>query len=259
VKLAEGVFLVGGGAFTGFGLSPGKDCHIYVIQSGNQSAMVDCGMGTSQSVTSILANIRDDGLEPNEIGSLFVTHYHADHAGGAAVWRRLLDVRVLASTAGVAAMETADDEATGLALERSVGLLPSDYRVDPCKVDDPLADGEIRAFGDATITAIHSPGHSAADVSFLFSTPERKYLFTGDTVFYLGLVRFQNNPDFDFRQLGRSIHRLADLEVDGLLPGHGALCLRGARDHLRAASRSFSGTYVPNELPRPPHQLDSSV
>src|SRR5437667_5317979 len=87
LRLTEDVYLVGGSPSVGFGLSGEIDSHVYCIDGGGELALIDCGMAVGDSLERIFANLREDGLDPARIGSLFVTHYHTDHAGGAANFR----------------------------------------------------------------------------------------------------------------------------------------------------------------------------
>lgn len=68
MRLTRDICLVGGGD-TGFGLSARLDCHIYVIDGGSESAIVDAGMGGKYGATAqILANIAEDGVDPKRSG-----------------------------------------------------------------------------------------------------------------------------------------------------------------------------------------------
>jgi hydroxyacylglutathione hydrolase len=45
-------------------------------------------------------------------------------------------------------------------------------------------------------------------------------LISGDTVFYMGVGR-TDFPGGDINQLGESVERLAGLDIEYLIPGHG--------------------------------------
>jgi len=65
---------------------------------------------------------------------------------------------------------------------------------------------------------LHTPGHSPGSVSLYW--PEQKLLFTGDLIFKDGLGR-TDLPGGDGNLLKESIKRLAGLDVEWVLPGHG--------------------------------------
>ena len=80
--------MVGGGVTNAFGLSDDPDCHVYLIDGGDELALIDCGMAYGDSLERILGNVRAEGLDPARITKVIVTHYHMDHAGGAARFSR---------------------------------------------------------------------------------------------------------------------------------------------------------------------------
>ena len=90
MKLTSDIHVVGGGYY-GFDISGRLDCHVYVINSGSELAIVDPGCGINKDFDTVLSNIRDDGLDPKNIRKIFVTHYHCDHVGAAAEARTILD------------------------------------------------------------------------------------------------------------------------------------------------------------------------
>lgn len=83
----------------------------------------------------------------------------------------------------------------------------------PCKT---FSDGSMFVFGDVSIRAIHTPGHTAG--SSCFVTDE--YIFTGDTLFEEGVGRTDlptsNGADFE-----RSLEKVKKM-ITGqrIYPGH---------------------------------------
>jgi glyoxylase-like metal-dependent hydrolase (beta-lactamase superfamily II) len=64
----------------------------------------------------------------------------------------------------------------------------------------------------------HTPGHSPGAVCIYW--PHAKALFSGDLVFKDGLGR-TDLPGGDGSQLKQSIQRMAELDIEWILPGHG--------------------------------------
>ena len=81
MQLTERVYLVGSGS-VGFSITHSSDCHIYLIDGGDELALIDAGTGLGKD--EILELIEAHGFSLDDVRYLFLTHYHADHAGGAA-------------------------------------------------------------------------------------------------------------------------------------------------------------------------------
>jgi glyoxylase-like metal-dependent hydrolase (beta-lactamase superfamily II) len=80
-----------------------------------------------------------------------------------------------------------------------------------------LSEGTL-AIGDTVFRVILTPGHSPG--SLCFYCEEKKLLISGDTLFYLGVGR-TDLPGGNMEALGRSIGKLASLDIEYLVPGHG--------------------------------------
>lgn len=103
MRITDEVHLVGGGAALGFGLSDDPECHVYLVNGGAELALIDRGMADGRSLERVVANIEADGLDLDRIRYLIVTHYHMDHAGGAARVRQRFGLEVIAPVAAAAA------------------------------------------------------------------------------------------------------------------------------------------------------------
>jgi hydroxyacylglutathione hydrolase len=82
-----------------------------------------------------------------------------------------------------------------------------------------LKEGRIR-IGDKTFRVFLTPGHAPGAVCLYWE--ETKVLFSGDTVFYMGVGRTDLYGG-DMAQLHESIRRLSELDVEYLIPGHGEM------------------------------------
>jgi len=245
MRLIEGVHLVGGGD-AGFGLSHRSDGHMYAIEADGEVTLLD--VGTGLDTDAVIHHLRDDGLDPARITRLIVTHYHPDHAGGLAAWRRLTGGIVYAGRDGAAAIEAGDEETTGLAAGRRAALYPSDWHQEACPVDVPLDDGWTIDLGEMRMRGIATPGHCQGHVSFLLTGAPVSVLFSGDAVFWGGAVALQNVPDVSIAESAESLERLAALDFQGLLPGHLTISLSHGRRHVEAALEHFRKLRLPPPL-----------
>jgi hydroxyacylglutathione hydrolase len=241
VRLTERVSVVGGGA-TGLGISHTLDPNVYLLSGGEELALVDAGAGPGEA--RILKNVRSLGYDPERIEHIYLTHAHADHAGGAASLSEKLGAQVYLSELEREALENADEETLGLSIARRNGFYPDDYRLDPCKVDVPLRRDEKLRCGDLELAVMPTPGHSAGSVCFLVRIEEGTALFAGDTVFAGGQISLIVAPGSDLLALQESVTRLGGLDVASLLPGHGIFPLEGGQEHIDQVIEAF-GTMLP--------------
>lgn len=248
MRLTADVALVAGGPFTGFGLSPDFDAHVYLLDGGDELALIDCGLGTAAGRSALLGQIRTAGADVGRLRRLFVTHYHTDHAGGAGVYRSELGLTVAAAAEVADALATADGDRTQFRAASALGFYPDGYAYAACPVDDPLADGDERRVGRLTVRAIATPGHCAGHVSYLVTGGERDYLFAGDAVFAGGRILLQAIPDCDLGWTLASIRRLATMAFEALLPGHGAIVLSSGTAHVASAVAAIDRLSVPPSL-----------
>jgi glyoxylase-like metal-dependent hydrolase (beta-lactamase superfamily II) len=221
------------------------DCHVYVADGGTEAALIDCGTGLAAE--SLLRGIERTGCL-DRLSHVFVTHYHADHAGGAVGVRAEGDVRVLASAAAVSALGAGDEDRTQVAAARAAGVYPADYRYPACPVDEVVADGDSRRVGDLVVTVHASPGHCDGHLCFLVEDGERRALCTGDAIFSGGRVSIQPIPDCSPYLYARTAQRLAELPVDMLLPGHLDLVLVDGAADLARAAESFRRLVPPPNI-----------
>ena len=152
--------------------------------------------------------IRQTGVT---VETIFLTHGHIDHAGGAAELKQRLAVDIVGPhPADRPLLERL--EATG----RSYGLFGARDVVP----DRWLEDGERVTIGDLTFSILHCPGHSPGSVVFV-NTDER-FALVGDVLFN-GSVGRTDLPGGDPAALIRSIKdKLLPLGDDiTFICGHG--------------------------------------
>jgi glyoxylase-like metal-dependent hydrolase (beta-lactamase superfamily II)/rhodanese-related sulfurtransferase len=165
----------------------GKGCLSYVVGSGGDAAVIDPSLPSEV----YLEIAREHGWP---IRAVVETHVHADHLSRA---------RDLASR-------------TGATLH-----LPPQERVKFAFT--AIADGERLTVGNATLTALHTPGHTGESMSYVLNGTA---VFTGDTLFTNGVGRpdLHADPEAARRRaaaLFGSLSRLRQLPSEVVvLPGH---------------------------------------
>src|ERR1700735_2454410 len=139
MRIDDNLYLVGSGDY-GFNFSNGLDCNSYVLDTGDGLWMIDAGFDGAHK---IVENMRRCGLDPHKVRSLFVTHYHADHAGALWELRALVgpEVKVAIADSAADAIRTADEEVIGLRWAKSLGFYPSEFVWKATTVEQELVDG----------------------------------------------------------------------------------------------------------------------
>ncbi len=248
MRLSDEVYLVGGGPSLGFGLSDDPDCHVYLVDGGDELALIDCGMAAGASLDRIAANIAAEGLDLGKLRTLVLTHYHMDHAGGAARCRERFGLRVLAPRGAAPALRTGDERAVALDKAKAAGFYAPDYPFEPVAVDQELTEGERVRIGTLDLEVIDTPGHCDGHASYLLHGRQRRALFAGDAVFAGGRVVLQNIHDCSIQESAASIFKLERVAFDALLPGHGAVCWEEGTRHVALAADYCRRLGVPPNL-----------
>ncbi len=245
MRLTSDLSVIGGGD-TGFNISAPLDCHIYLIDGGTDAAIVDAGMGGKYGATEqILKNISFDGISHDRISKLFLTHYHADHAGGSADFRRRLGVEILGSPLCAKTLEIGDEEAISLPFAKKSGFYPADYLFEACPATPGLVEGATFEVGNLQLTIFETPGHSAGHVSLLVEGGEKTTLISGDLVFWGGTIIAQNIADCSIQDYAASTLKMAEVGFEAYLPGHFQPSLDNGKRHIDRAAEQFSKLMIP--------------
>ena len=241
MKIAKDIYLVGGGDIM---LSNRMDCHVYVLDGGNEKALIDAGVGLDSK--EIIHNIEEDGFDPkNDFDYILITHAHADHGGGARKLRSATGARLLAPRGEAEFIEKGGrDLDTGLKAAKESGIYPKDYVYEHSKVDRVLDHNTRLKVGRHTLRTVQVPGHSHGIAGFLVEGEPRSF-FSSDIVFIDGTVGFGNWPGCNLDNYRNNIGKLKGLGVEQLFPGHFMWTLRDGQSHLDTAIRNFRGAWLP--------------
>ena len=245
MKIADRIHVVGSGQ-VGFNLTDDYDCHVYLVDGGGEYALIDAGGG--RDTGGIVAQIEADGLDPQRVRYLLLTHAHADHAAGAAGLRAALGLRVLAAPEVATFVSQGDTRAASLDAAKQAGGYPPDFAYPACPVEGELVDGATLRVGDLTIEAIETPGHAAGHLSYVLRRSGRTSVFCGDAFFFGGRILLQNTWDCSLQDSIRTVERLAALSVDGLFPGHLTFAVNQGRRQVDKAMEHVARLLPPPQL-----------
>ncbi|HEY7850319.1 MAG TPA: MBL fold metallo-hydrolase [Ktedonobacterales bacterium] len=214
----------------------GIDCNVYVIIEADGLTLVDTGL--PWLTKRVLAGIQALGHQPQEVRRILLTHQHIDHIGGLAALVRATGAETWAHPADAPAIEgqaprEAPSGPIGL-LFRTV-LLP---RLRPARITHRVREGATLPVFSAEggLRVVETPGHTIGHISFYL--PTRKLLIAGDAVRSAG-GRLNPPPavfSLDMPMALQSIRKLAAMDVDACLPGHGSPVTTGAQALLAASA-----------------------
>jgi cyclase len=225
-----GVQKVGDGIWVA---QPDQGANVSWFLLGDEVVVIDSGPDVA-GAKAILAKIAETAGKP--VRYLIVTHAHGDHAGGVPVF-----------AAAGAQIICAENAAGGIAsvLEKANTKSRSPF----------LTLSERMGFiGGPRRAAVYwlGPAHTAGDLVVLL--PDDRILFSGDIVLNRRLPYMQA-PDMDPKSWEKILLRLAALEVDTVVPGHGEVGQKQAiADSLAYVRRvneiatRFLETRIPEEL-----------
>ncbi len=177
------------------------NCYIVVNETSGQALIIDPGADAQR----IDAYVREQQLEPCAI---LLTHGHGDHIGAVEEVRRHYQIPVYIHEDEKELLEKEEYNLTG--------MFGGEFRLE---ADIYVTDGMNLELAGFPIEVLHTPGHTAGGVSYLF--PEAQVLFCGDSLFRRSIGR-TDFPTGDTLTLLRSIKgRLFTLpEATTVYPGH---------------------------------------
>ena len=243
MKLTENIYLIGGGPF---GLSHEFDSSIYLVDCGSEFVLVDTGAGID--TYRIIDNIKKDGLNPEKISYIFLTHSHADHSSGAAELQKKLGAEVCISEIEADLLNSDDEKKLQLDVAKRSGLYSPDYTFKPCKASKLLKHNDLIKVGKFTFKSIVVPGHSKGSICYYVELSEGKTLFTGDVVFFDGVIGLLNCEGSSLSDYREYINRIEDLNIKILLPGHFVFSLSNGDRHIKKAINSLRLLSIPKNF-----------
>ncbi|MBS1850538.1 MAG: MBL fold metallo-hydrolase [Acidobacteria bacterium] len=207
--------------------------------------LIDAGAG--MQVEDLLRNLQAD-FPTVPLTAVLVTHCHLDHCGGAAALKEKTGCILVAPECSRRILESGDEEASGLRVAREQGIYPPDFQLAPCPVDITVRDGQTFSVDGTEFTALQVRGHSEDSFCFVVEIDGQKCLFSGDAVFYGGVLGVINAEGSGMEGYRRDLHKLKGLEIQGLFPGHGLFTLRDGQKHLDCALQQTGKGFLARQI-----------
>jgi len=218
-EVAEGIYLIDAEMY-----SIPRFTSVYLVAD-EKIALIESGPSTSAE--AILDGIRQQGVDPQNIAYIVVTHIHLDHAGGAGTLiKHMPQAQVLVHEKGAKhlvdpskLMESVKQTWGEDGMQEQGSMLPIEaQRVHHVNDGDVLELGRRRK-----LTMIHAPGHAPHEICIYDS--KSRGLFTGDAAgIYFPkeevLVPTTPPPGFDLDIAIATIKKLMEIPTDLLLFSH---------------------------------------
>ncbi|MBC3191707.1 MBL fold metallo-hydrolase [Pseudonocardia sp. C8] len=157
----------------------------FLIRTGDRTVLVDLGFGPdSMSFPAadgefrsgrLLTSLREEGLEPSDVDTVFYTHMHVDHVGWTGTNGALTfpNARHLAGEGEVEFWRTPDNPLAAVGPHPEAVLGPLDGRI------ESIADGATLAPG---VSVVATPGHTPGHCSLVVSSGSARAMILGDVL-----------------------------------------------------------------------------
>lgn len=210
----------------------------YILSSGSELALVDTGISAAEERTTLRDGLAERGFDVADVGTIVLTHYHADHAGlageiqsesGATVYVHEADAPLVEQDPDTMAAQKEQQrrcfEAWNMPRHKRdelLAFLQSNAGMigEPATVT-PIEDGTVIEAGGKRLETVHTPGHTAG--LCCFELDECGEAFVGDAILP---VYTPNVGGADVRverpleQYLESLGRIIDRDWSTAWPGH---------------------------------------
>jgi glyoxylase-like metal-dependent hydrolase (beta-lactamase superfamily II) len=182
-----------------------------VLHASDGATVIDSGYGAHAAQTVALV---EHSLRGGSLDHLVNTHCHSDHMGGNAAVQKRFRCRT-SIPAGEAPLIDRWDE-------RDLILSAADQRAERFAYDATFRDGDALRMGEVDWQVIAAPGHDTHAV--MFYSPETRVLISGDALWENGFGAVFDQlfgRETALKETRQTLERIADLDCDIVIPGHG--------------------------------------
>jgi hydroxyacylglutathione hydrolase len=218
------------------------DAHVYVIgaPSSQDLSIVDAGLMGKGAYK--IQTIQKLGIKLSDIKRIIMTHTHLDHIGCLKEIRaQIPHAELWIHEEEANPIEKGDERGVyGMEMFRTMcqgqyGLKSGDFKF---KVDRKLKEGDKLDMGGLSWEVLHIPGHSAGSIALYDRS--QKALIPGDVVYADYAIGRFDLHGADGSVLAKSLLRLADLEVETLLPGHNRVVKGVKPGYIRDTAKQWA-------------------
>ena len=236
MKISEGIYFIEGqDEFI-------PDAHAYVLgdPSSGDLTLVDAGLMGKGSYK--INSIEGLGIELSHIKRVIMTHTHLDHIGCLPeILEAIPNAELWVHEEEGDPLEQGDERIVyGMEMFRSMcqsqyGIPDGRFRF---QVARKLKGGEALELGGTRWEVIHIPGHSPGSIALYWR--EQRILIPGDTVYADYAIGRFDLHGASGPQLRKSLMKLAELEVDVLLPGHNRVLTQVPPGYIQEVAKQWA-------------------
>jgi glyoxylase-like metal-dependent hydrolase (beta-lactamase superfamily II) len=219
--------------------SPLRYITVYVLATPRGPVLIDAGWESPEGWNALESGLRSCGFAVADVAGVLITHFHFDHLGLAGRVRQESGAWVAMHPADAELLARPDYAEATLAVRAeeefliSLGATPAEAArvvfteeeysafTSSARPDRLLQDGDLVEVPGWQVRAHHTPGHTPGHVVFHDERSGR--LFAGDHVLPRITPNISLERSADRDPLGdylTSLQRVAELEVDEVLPAH---------------------------------------
>lgn len=214
--------------------SPLKELNAYLIKSEERSLLIDTGFAAEESRQSLFESLNKLSIDVNKL-DVFLTHFHADHAGLVDVLKNENNTVYIseADSRGIACELSEDFWVYVKNQSQLMGFPPGEdlnYKEHPAYIQRAknavpctyLKEGDELLYGGYHFTVLDLKGHTPGHLGLY--EKDQAMLFSGDHI----LNKITPNIccwDFENDYLGlflKNLKKVDALKVDKIFPGHRA-------------------------------------
>jgi glyoxylase-like metal-dependent hydrolase (beta-lactamase superfamily II) len=179
--------------------------YLLIDEKEKKAVLIDAGGGVEEIV---------EELAENQAKLIFIlfTHAHPDHIAFSGLLKEKTGAKVGFHQEDIAQYK------------KDWSLIINQYlpglKLNLAEPDFYVEDGQLIEVGEIELKVIHTPGHSEGSVCYF--EPDRKWLFSGDTLFAQGRLGRTDLEGSDPQKMSTSVAKLLRLPPETkIYPGHG--------------------------------------